>query len=404
MTESFDQQAGHSPSSPTGSRQAGQSRDSATSTTKPRLARRTAAKRIKQPVRIAPAVMSPCMAARYRSFAPVSTSLSFRPSERSDRGPESMTTDERLMASGSLVFDRQLLRARRLRAAALGPSTFLIERVAEELSDRLAAVLRRFECTVDLGTPTDAVRRVLAGSGKVGTIIAADALAGVAPFSLPRSPGRAGELAVAADEEALPFRDGSLDLVVSALALELVNDLPGTLIQIRRALKPDGLLLAALAGGDTLTELRQAFAAAEAEIEDGISPRVAPFADVRELGALLQRAGFALPVTDVDRLTVRYASPIALMHDLRRMVATNPLVDRRRRPLKRALLARMMEIYGARFSDPDGRIRATFEIVWLSGWAPHASQQKPLAPGSARHRLADALGVREIRVPGDRGQ
>ncbi len=315
-----------------------------------------------------------------------------------------MTTDERLMASGSLVFDRQLLRARRLRAAALGPSTFLIERVAEELSDRLAAVLRRFECTVDLGTPTDAVRRVLAGSGKVGTIIAADALAGVAPFSLPRSPGRAGELAVAADEEALPFRDGSLDLVVSALALELVNDLPGTLIQIRRALKPDGLLLAALAGGDTLTELRQAFAAAEAEIEDGISPRVAPFADVRELGALLQRAGFALPVTDVDRLTVRYASPIALLHDLRRMGATNALVERRRRPLKRALLARMMEIYGARFSDPDGRIRATFEIVWLSGWAPHASQQKPLAPGSARHRLADALGVREIPVPGDRGQ
>jgi len=308
------------------------------------------------------------------------------------------------MASGSLVFDRQLLRARRLRAAALGPSTFLIERVAEELSDRLAAVLRRFECTVDLGTPTDAVRRVLAGSGKVGTIIAADALAGVAPFSLPRSPGRAGELAVAADEEALPFRDGSLDLVVSALALELVNDLPGTLIQIRRALKPDGLLLAALAGGDTLTELRQAFAAAEAEIEDGISPRVAPFADVRELGALLQRAGFALPVTDVDRLTVRYASPIALLHDLRRMGATNALVERRRRPLKRALLARMMEIYGARFSDPDGRIRATFEIVWLSGWAPHASQQKPLAPGSARHRLADALGVREIPVPGDRGQ
>ena len=292
------------------------------------------------------------------------------------------------MASGPLLFDRRLLRARRLRAQALGPSTFLIDRVADELGDRLAAVLRRFERAVDLGTPTDAVRRALAASGKVGGIVAADALAGQVPFSLSGSP-------VAADEEALPFRDGSLDLVVSALALGFVNDLPGTLIQIRRALRPDGLLLAALAGGDTLTELRQAFAAAEAEIEDGISPRVAPFADVRELGALLQRAGFALPVTDVERLTVRYASPVALMHDLRRMGAANALVERRRRPLRRALLERMVAIYGERFSDPDGRIRATFEIVWLSGWAPHASQQKPLAPGSARQRLADALGVKE---------
>ncbi|HZN28045.1 MAG TPA: methyltransferase domain-containing protein [Xanthobacteraceae bacterium] len=292
------------------------------------------------------------------------------------------------MASGPLLFDRRLLRARRLRAQALGPSTFLIDRVADELGDRLAGVLRSFERAVDLGTPTDAVRRALAASGKVGGIVAADALAGQVPFSLSGSP-------VAADEEALPFRDGSLDLVVSALALGFVNDLPGTLIQIRRALRPDGLLLASLAGGDTLTELRQAFAAAEAEIEDGISPRVAPFADVRELGALLQRAGFALPVADVERLTVRYASPLALMHDLRRMGAANALVERRRRPLRRALLERMVEIYGERFSDPDGRIRATFEIVWLSGWAPHASQQKPLAPGSARQRLADALGVKE---------
>ena len=296
------------------------------------------------------------------------------------------------MASGPLLFDRRLLRARRLRAQALGPSTFLIDRVADELGDRLAAVLRSFERAVDLGTPSDAVRRALAASAKVGAIVAADALAGRVPSG---SPGRGDDIAVAADEEALPFRDGSLDLVVSALALGFVNDLPGTLIQIRRALRPDGLLLAALAGGDTLTELRQAFAAAEAEIEDGISPRVAPFADVRELGALLQRAGFALPVADVERLTVRYASPLALMHDLRRMGAANALVERRRRPLRRALLERMVAIYGERFSDPDGRIRATFEIVWLSGWAPHASQQKPLAPGSARQRLADALGVKE---------
>jgi len=315
------------------------------------------------------------------------------------------------MASSPIIFDRRLLRARRIRADALGPSSFLLDRVAEDVADRLAAVLRRFECAVDLGTPADAVRRALAASGKVGTIIAADALAGAPSLSLRRLRGRIaqGELAIAADAEALPFRDASLDLVVSALALQFVNDLPGTLVQIRRALKPDGLLLAALVGGDTLTELRQAFAAAEAEIEDGISPRVAPFADIGEMGALLQRAGFALPVTDVDRLTVRYASPIALMHDLRRMGATNPLVDRRRRLLKRAVLERVMEIYGERFSDPDGRIRATFEIIWLSGWVPHESQQRPLAPGSAQRRLADALGAKEISagekaVPGDSNQ
>jgi SAM-dependent methyltransferase len=290
------------------------------------------------------------------------------------------------------VFDRRLLRARRRRAAALGPSTFLVERVAEDLSDRLSAVLRHFACAVDLGTPTDAVRKVLAASGKVSAIIAADV-----PVS-----GRSvvdGELAVAADEEALPFREASVDLVVSALALQFVNDLPGTLLQVRHALRPDGLLLAALPGGNTLTELRQAFAEAEAEVEDGASPRVAPFADVRDLGALLQRAGFALPVTDVDRMTVRYASPLALMHDLRRMGASNPLIERSRRPLRRATLVRMMQVYAERFSDTDGRVRATFEIVWLSGWAPHESQQKPLAPGSARQRLADALGSKEIRLP-----
>jgi SAM-dependent methyltransferase len=288
------------------------------------------------------------------------------------------------MSSSPVIFDRQLLRARRRRAASLGPATFLLERVAEDVADRLATVLRRFERAVDLGTPTDAIRRVLAASGKVGNIIAAG--------PLPDGP----DFAVVADEEALPFKDASLDLVVSALALQFVNDLPGTLIQIRRALKPDGLFLAALAGGDTLTELRHAFAAAEAEIEGGISPHIAPFADLRELGALLQRAGFTLPVTDVDRLTVRYVSPFALMEDLRRMGASNPLIERRRRPLKRATLNRMADIYCERFADGDGRVRATFEIVWLSGWAPHEGQQQPLKPGSAKRRLADALGTREI--------
>jgi SAM-dependent methyltransferase len=317
--------------------------------------------------------------------------------------------EDPVMSSHPLIFDRRLLRARRARAAALGPATFLIERVAQELSDRLAAVLRRFEYAVDLGTPTDAVRRALAASGKVGTTIAADAF-----FSHMQGRARAGErtsvgasdagLAVAADEEALPFRDAALDLVVSALALQFVNDLPGTLVQIRRALRADGLLLAALIGGDTLIELRQAFAAAEAEIDDGISPRIIPFADVREMGALLQRAGFALPVTDVDRLTVRYDSAVALMHDLRCMGATNPMIERSRRPLSRATLRRMMEIYAGRFADGDGRIRATFEIVWLSGWAPHESQQKPLAPGSARQRLADALGTKELPLLRDGNQ
>ena len=291
------------------------------------------------------------------------------------------------MPSGPTIFDRSLLRARRRRAAALGAESFLIDRVADELAERLTAVLRNFERAVDLGTPTDAVRRALAASGKVDTVIAAEPAAAQLDHTF---------LRVAADEEALPFADASLDLVVSGLALQFVNDLPGTLIQIRRALKADGLLLAALIGGESLTELREAFGAAESEIEGGVSPRVAPFADVRDMGALLQRAGFALPVVDTDRLTVRYDSVFALMRDLRRMGATNALAERRRTPLKRATLARMADIYGARFADPDGRLRASFDIVWLSGWAPHESQQQPLKPGSATLRLADALGTKEI--------
>ncbi len=287
------------------------------------------------------------------------------------------------MSGNPTIFDRSLLRARQRRARTLGPETFLIDRVAADLGERLSAVLRQFDRVVDLGTPTDAVRRVLAEGGAIKNIIAAEPSAGL-------------PLAVAADEEALPFADGMLDLVVSALALQFVNDLPGTLIQIRRALKPDGLLLGALIGGDSLTELREAFAQAESEIEGGISPRVAPFADVRELGALLQRADFALPVVDSDRLTVRYDSALALMRDLRRMGATNVLRERRRRPLKRATLARAVDIYARRFADADGRVRATFEIIWLSGWAPHESQQKPLKPGSAAQRLGDALGAKEI--------
>jgi len=292
------------------------------------------------------------------------------------------------VAGNPVIFDRPLLRQRRRRALRGEPVDFLLNQVAGELAERLAVVNRSFVTAVDLGTPGNALRQAIHARGLAQTVIGTDPLARV-------SRDAAGPF-VAADEEMLPFADGSLDLVVSALALQWVNDLPGTLAQIRRALKPDGLLLAALPGGDTLTELRQSFAAAEAEIDGGVSPRVAPFADVRDLGALLQRAGLALPVVDADRLTVRYATPFDLLRDLRGMGATNALIERRRVPLKRATLLRMAQIYAERFSDADGRLRATFDIVWLSGWAPHESQQQPLKPGSARARLADALKTIEL--------
>jgi len=283
--------------------------------------------------------------------------------------------------SAPRVFDRPLLRRRRRRAEALGAATFLIDRTAGDLAERLSAVLRRFALAADLGSPTDAVRHAL--GGQVDTLIAvAAAPAIVRAHGGPR---------VVADEEALPFADASLDLVVSALALQSVNDLPGMLVQVRRALRPDGCFLAALLGGDSLTELRQSFAAAEAEVEGGVSPRVAPFADLRDVGALLQRAGLALPVTDVDRVVVRYDSAFALMADLRRMGATNILIERRRTPTRRATMLRMAQIYGERFADADGRVRATFDVIWLSGWAPHESQQKPLRPGSAKASLEAAV-------------
>jgi SAM-dependent methyltransferase len=251
----------------------------------------------------------------------------------------------------------------------MGAATFLLDRVAEDMAERLHAVLREFSSAGDIGTTGDQVRNAL-------TLRVRE----LARIDLPDS-----------ESVPLPFTPASIDLAVSALALQFVNDLPGVLAQIRRALKPDGLLLAAMIGGDTLTELRQSFAAAEAELEGGVSPRVAPFADLRDVGALLQRAGFALPVTDVDRVVVRYDHAFALMRDLRRMGATNVLVERRRTPTRRATLLRMAQIYGERFADPDGRIRATFDVIWLSGWAPHESQQQPLRPGSAKASLAEAV-------------
>lgn len=283
-----------------------------------------------------------------------------------------------------LLFDRALLRARRQRAA--GSDNFLLDRAAADLAERLMTVKRRFPLVLDLGTPGSALVEAIAATGQVDEIVAAEPLA--------RSRAANG-FRVAADEEALPFANGKFDLVVSALALQWVNDLPGTLAQIRRSLKPDGLLLAVLAGGETLTELRQSLAAAEAEIEGGASPRVSPFVEVRALGSLLQRAGFALPVTDADRLTVRYATLEHLFRDLRAMGATNALAERRRAPLRRATLARASAIYAERFADADGRLRATFDLVWMSAWAPAENQPKPLKPGSAKMRLADALGTTE---------
>jgi len=284
-------------------------------------------------------------------------------------------------------FDQQLVGWRRVRAARGDVADFLLTQVAEDLADRLALVQRRFTTIADVATPTDALRQAIAGRGWP-LPLAAEPVESLARLRLAPI--------VVAPADALPFRDQSLDLAVSALGLQFVDDLPGLFAQVRRALKPDGLFLAALLGGDTLTELRQAFAAAESELDGGLSPRVAPFADVRDVGGLLQRAGFALPVTDSDRLTVRYGDVFALMRDLRAMGASNPLVARRRVPLRRATLLRMAEIYHARFADPDGRIRATFQVVTLSGWAPHESQQKPLRPGSAKARLADALKAVEL--------
>ena len=272
-----------------------------------------------------------------------------------------------------VLFDRNLLRARLGRAQRLGAATFLLDRVTEDMAERLGAVLRDFKRVAEVGTPGDQVASRLVGRfDHYGRI------------DLP-------EL----ESEPLPLPAESLDLVISALALQFVNDLPGVLAQIRRALRPDGLLMAAMIGGETLTELRQSFAAAEAELEGGISPRVAPFADLRDVGGLLQRAGLALPVTDVDRIVVRYDSAFGLMQDLRRMGATNVLRERRRMPTRRATMLRMAEIYGERFADPDGRVRATFDVIWLSGWAPHESQQKPLKPGSAKASLAEAVTKRK---------
>ncbi|ALL12469.1 methyltransferase domain-containing protein [Caulobacter henricii] len=295
------------------------------------------------------------------------------------------------MTTPPLLFDRALLRARLDRAAAdYGDADFLKRRAAEDVVMRLETILRRFPVAVDLGARNGAFSQALAASdaaANIDVLLQTDLSA--------RMLGAGDGLIAVADEERLPFGDATLDLAVSTLSLHWTNDLVGALIQIRRALRPDGLFIGALFGGATLTELRQALLQAEDEVSGGASFRVSPFADAINAAGLLQRAGFALPVADVDRVKVRYGHPIELLRDLRRMGETSVLLDRSRKPLTRRVLTRAMEIYVERFAEADGRIPATFEIVAVTGWAPHESQQKPLRPGSAKMRLADALGVQE---------
>jgi SAM-dependent methyltransferase len=272
------------------------------------------------------------------------------------------------------VFDRNLAAAfrRRALARAKGGEDFLLVHAASDIAERLLAVDRKFENAALIASfPARTAAMLLAGN-KIGALAQISMHDGL--------------------DETLPLEPGSLDLVLSLLTLHETNDVPGALIQMKRALKPDGLMLAVMPGGETLKELRFALTQAESEINSGASPRVLPFADIRAAGALLQRTGFALPVTDAETLTVRYDDLFALMRDLRGMGAQNALNARSRRPVSWRYFQRAAEIYAENFSDADGRVRATFQFVSLSGWAPHPSQQKPLKPGSANVSLADFLG------------
>ncbi|WEX76782.1 class I SAM-dependent methyltransferase [Sinorhizobium numidicum] len=287
-----------------------------------------------------------------------------------------------------IIFDQSLVEAHRRRALrrADEKAAFLLDIVAQELADRVSVVERHFDKAMELHGYTGATARRLAETGKIDAIERVETDRGF---------GSADTPVTVAPLERVPAEPESLNLLVSPLSLHLTNDTPGVFIQARRALKPDGLFLAAIPGSGTLQELREVLLAAEAELMGGASPRVIPFADVREMGALLQRAGFALPVVDAETYTVRYDSLFGLLKDLRAMGMTNPLAARSRTPMPRRFFLKAAEIYAERFSDPDGRIRATFSVIYVSGWAPHESQQKPLKPGSAKQRLSDALGVSE---------
>ncbi len=288
------------------------------------------------------------------------------------------------MSGAAKVFDRAALRRHRERAAArLGSHDFLLRAVAENLAERLSDVRRRFPRVLDLGRRGGGLGPVLAARAGTDLIVQAE----MSPALLSAARG----LPVVADEERLPFAYATFDLVVSLLSLHWINDLPGTLIQIRRGLRSDGLFLAAMLGGETLGEIRHALALAERAEEGGLSPRVAPFVDVRAAGGLLQRAGFALPVVDIDTITATYPNAMALMRELRAMGESNALLERRRRFTRRATLARAAAIYQERFATADGRLPATFQVLTLTAWKSHESQPRPLARGSAKRRLRDAL-------------
>lgn len=291
------------------------------------------------------------------------------------------------MAATPNLIDKSLLRGRLDRAlsARVAGADFLMMNAIADIAARLGAVERQFDRCVTLNGLVPELPKILMETEKVGEVVRLEPTV-LAARSVQSSP------AIVADEEALPLGSGSVDLIVAPLAFQWSNDLPGALAQIRHALKPDGLLLASMIGGETLQELRLAAAAAEAATRDGASPRILPFADVRDLGNLLQRAGFALPVVDRDRLTVRYDTSLALIRDLRAMGATNTLIQRSKTPLTRQFFFRMEDAYRSRFADADGRVRATFDVLSLSGWTPHESQQKPARRGSGQVSLADVLG------------
>ncbi len=300
------------------------------------------------------------------------------------------------MSDPQLPFDRTLVRRHRERAAAAWPDhDFLVREVAGRLGERLDEIRRRFPVALDLGCHGGELAEALGGRNGIERIVACDLSEAMAR----RVPGDTS--ALVADEELLPFAEGSLDLVASALSLHWVNDLPGALLQVRRALRPDGLFLAAMLGGETLAGLRAALVQADGETSGGAGPRVSPFADLRDAGGLLQRAGFALPVVDSDLIEVTYPHALALMQELRGMGESSALAAGRKAFSRRDSLLRAAEIYAERFAGPDGRVAATFQVIYLTGWAPHASQQKPLRPGSAAARLAEALDSVE-RPAGDK--
>lgn len=289
------------------------------------------------------------------------------------------------------VFDRSLLRLHRDRAAAdILQYDFLFREVAERLLDRLTIVRKDFPVILDLGGGHGVLSEKLRQRSGTEYVVTSD----LSPAMVKQSSGPA----LVADEEYLPFANGSLDAVISNLALHWTNDLPGALTQVFRALKPDGLFLAAVMGGQSLKELRDSLMTAELKVTGGVSPRVSPLIDLRDMGALLQRAGFALPVVDGEIITADYSHPLKLMHDLRGMAASNAVLQRLRIPTRRAVIMEAARLYQEKYGDKAGRVPATFEIIYAIGWVPHASQQQPLQPGSAKLRLATALGAKEIKA------